>query len=113
MRSVLCLLILLFSNISLASGKISFKPSVNHDGSAKGYALGLSVFEKILPGLYADTWHGYGEKEDDKDKWFKSEVGVLAFVGHVGIGCGNVSVYDVGQQTWDHKVYGKLQLELW
>lgn len=113
MRSVLCVLILLASNIALAGGKITFKPSVNHDGSQKGYALGLAIHEKLLTGLYADTWHGYGEKLEDKDQWVKSEIGLMAYVGHVGLGCGNVSLYDISADKWDHKVYGKLSVELW
>ncbi len=113
MRFLLCALVFLASHVALASGKITFKPSVAHDGSEKGYALGLAVFEKVLPGLFVDAWHGYGEKLDDSDKWFKSDVSLVAYIGHVGLGCGNTSVYDLEQKSWSHRVFGKVSLDLW
>ena len=116
---------LFLSTTVFASGQISVEES--YSISAKKVpppTIGISVWENISGPFAYSMWTGLGHQArllDDNVRWFVTKHELVYHIGQVKLGLGysykKAQKPDVGLpldlQIDEHKVYGKVTLQLW
>lgn len=74
---------MVFSIVTLASGKFIFKPEQNYTKKTTDIVMGLSIYQKVLGPLYVTNWSGvtFNQKADQgasefTDATFRAGVGI-------------------------------------
>lgn len=65
-------IILLFSNVAMATGKLTLQNNLHDDGKTYRPIIGFSVYEKVFRNVALNSWMGYGIQEPAQDNlnWF-------------------------------------------
>lgn len=114
MRMLLLLATLFLSDICLASGKVTVRPSYVFDDSRPKYSIGLAVYEKIYGNYFYSGWAGYGEYDALLgQEWFKTRHGVDYLYGPLSIEAGASYQYNPDTQFQESEIYSSLTLTLW
>lgn len=113
MKRLLAIFMILFSTVSFASGKLSFKQKYD-GGEAKKYSLGLAIYEKIIPHVYFSSWNGGGaEMATGANPWLKTDTAVHFRVGALAFGVGGEVKYLPHIHEERHNWYVQLMADLW
>lgn len=114
MRTLFCVVLLIFSAPVFASGRVLLKPSVNAETKDQTYTLALSVYEPMLAGISYVGYLGVGERVDTfRGNWVKTEQGLEMAVGKAAIGVGVNYKYTPSSKIDAFGYHGTISITLW
>lgn len=120
--SVLTLIFAVASVPAFASGRISLQPSYDAVHDKASYQVGLSIYEKMMDGVFYNSWTGTGDSLSEESpsyrQWYVTKHQVDFKADGLIFSPGVKALYnpDVGpfnDRTVQTEIFGKITLELW
>jgi len=118
MKSLIFSIALLFSTVSFASGKFIFSPEQSLTKDTYSVGMGLSIFQKVLPGTFFTNYTGAsvmqpkGEHYDFQDFTFKNGVAIQP-LDALMLEVGHEYTSNLKTDFYENKMYLKIAAQIW